>query len=81
MQNLGLSVPNEFKIAAQYILSQEFNEIIRPYSEYIDEDTIQSAIDIMLEANLIGVEVDKSFFKSKIDLTELKTALSSSASQ
>lgn len=60
LQSLGLKVPNEFKIAAQYILSQEFNEIIKPYEEYIDEDTIQNAIEILNEAEILGVEVDKS---------------------
>ena len=60
LQSLGLKVPNEFKIAAQYILNQEFNKIIKPYEDYIDEDTLPSAIDILSEANMLGVELDKS---------------------
>ena len=60
LQSLGLKVPNEFKIAAQYILNQEFNKIIKPYEEYIDEDTLPGAIDILTEANMLGVELDKS---------------------
>ena len=60
LRSLGLKVPNEFKIAAQYILNQEFNNIIKPYEEYIDEDTIQSAVDILDEAEMLGVELDKS---------------------
>ena len=61
LQNLGLSVPNEFKIAAQYILNDEFNKIMKSYEEYIDEDTIQNAVDIVAEANMLGVELDKEY--------------------
>ncbi|MBQ7450493.1 DUF3536 domain-containing protein [bacterium] len=60
LQSLGLKVPNEFKIAAQYILNQEFNNVIKPFEEYIDEDAIPVAVDILNEANMLEVELDKS---------------------
>lgn len=61
LQSLGLTIPNEFKIAAQYILNEEFNKIIQTYEEYIDEDTIPNAVEIVNEANMLGIELDKEF--------------------
>ena len=61
LQSLGLAIPSEFKIAAQYILNEEFNNIMKSYEDYIDEDTIQNAVDIVTEANMLEVDLDKEY--------------------
>ncbi len=59
LQSLGLPIPNEFKIAAQYNLSREFNSIIQDCGKYIDDDSIQLASDINEESKKIGITLDK----------------------
>lgn len=59
MQNLGLSIPDEFKIAAGYTLSKQFNDLIVNSSGFIDNNIIQRAIDINFETKKIGIEIDK----------------------
>jgi len=59
MQSLGLDIPNEFKISAQYALTKKFNDLFITDKNYIDEDIIQEAIDINSEAKLLGIEIDK----------------------
>lgn len=60
MQGLGLAIPEEFKISAQYVLTKQFNELFSDSRGFIDTDTIQQAADINFEAKRIGVEIDKS---------------------
>ena len=59
MQNLGLNIPEEFKISAQYVLTKQFNELFSSSKGFIDADIIQQASDINFEAKKIGVEIDK----------------------
>ena len=59
MQNLGLSVPNEFKISAQYALSRQFNDLITNSNSFIDTNTLQQAVDINFEAKKLDVKIDK----------------------
>ena len=59
MQGLGLTIPEEFKISAQYVLTKQFNELFRNSKGFIDADIIQQAADINFEAKRIGVEIDK----------------------
>ncbi|MBQ6516087.1 DUF3536 domain-containing protein [bacterium] len=58
LQTLGLDVPEEFKISAQYCLSKQFNELF--VNGFLDPDTIQQAIDLNLEIKKLGITVDKS---------------------
>ena len=58
LQTLGLDVPEEFKISAQYCLSKQFNELFA--NGFLDPDTIQQAIDLNLEIKKLGITVDKS---------------------
>lgn len=59
-RNLGLEVPPEFKLAAQYTLSQDYNSVFSNFVEAIcDDDNIQKAADINAEANTLGIELDK----------------------
>ncbi len=70
LQQLGLSVPQEFKIAAQYTLSQDFNNIFKEDDLVLDEQTIQAAIEINNEAKILGIDLDKEptsrFFSQQI---------------
>ncbi len=60
MQGLGLKIPEEFKISAQYVLTKQFNELFSQSKGFIDADIIQQAADINFEAKRIGVEIDKT---------------------
>ena len=59
MQSLGLSVPDEFKLAAGYALARQFNDLMNESKSYLDPEVIQKAADISFEAKKIGVEIDK----------------------
>ena len=60
MQSLGLDIPEEFKISAQYVLTKQFNELFVSSKGFIDTEIIQQASDINFEAKRIGVEIDKT---------------------
>ncbi len=60
MQGLGLAIPEEFKISAQYVLTKQFNELFTESKGFIDSDVIQQASDINFEAKRIGIEIDKT---------------------
>lgn len=70
LQALGLDIPNEFKIAAQYTLTRQFNELFADSNGFIDDNVIQAAGDINFEAKKIGIVLDKTptskFFSRKI---------------
>lgn len=78
MQNLGLSIPDEFKISAGYTLSRQFNDLIINSSGFLDHETIQQAVDINFETKKIGIEIDKSptntFFSQKLTHNILRLA-------
>lgn len=60
MQNLGLSIPDEFKISAGYTLSKQFNDLIVYSSGFLNQNIIQQAVDINFETKKIGIEIDKT---------------------
>ncbi|MDR1167567.1 MAG: DUF3536 domain-containing protein [Heliobacteriaceae bacterium] len=57
LQNLGLSIPDEFKISANYALSHKFNDVAT--GGFIEAEDIQQAADINAEARKIGIKLDK----------------------
>ena len=59
IRSLNIQVPIEFKIAAQYTLSQDFNDAIKECEEEINDFEIQNAIDIKNEAKSLDIELDK----------------------
>ncbi len=59
MQSLGLSIPDEFKLAAGYTLARQFNNLMSESKSYLDPQIIQQAADINFEAKNIGIEIDK----------------------
>lgn len=50
MQNLGLAIPDEFKISAGYALSRKFNDLIMHSGGFVDPSITQQATDINFEA-------------------------------
>lgn len=60
MQSLGLTIPEEFKIAASYALSRKFNDLIKHSGGFVDPSITQQATEINFEAKKIGVKLDKS---------------------
>ena len=61
MQNLGLAIPDEFKIAASYALSRKFNELVKHSGGFVDPGTIQEASNINFETRNMGIKLDKTF--------------------
>ena len=70
LQALGLDIPEEFKISAQYTLARQFNELFIDNNGYVDSEVIQSAADIDFEAKRLGIKIDKTetskFFARKL---------------
>ncbi len=60
MQNLGLSIPDEFKISASYTLSHKFNDLVEHSTGYIDPTVLQQAFEINYEAKRMGIVLDKT---------------------
>ncbi|MEI8128048.1 MAG: DUF3536 domain-containing protein [bacterium] len=80
MQNLGLSIPDEFKISAGYTLSKQFNDLIINSRGFLDSNILQQAMDINFETKKIGIEIDKTptnkTFSQKISQNILRLAQS-----
>ena len=70
MQTLGLAIPDEFKIAAEYALSRKFNELIQDSNGFVEPAVLQQAMDINYEAKSMGIKLDKqpsnNIFSKKI---------------
>lgn len=58
LNELGLQIPAEFKIAAEYALSNSFNTLIRDAEDIAHIDLLQTAVDIRKEAEDIGITLD-----------------------
>lgn len=58
MSELGLQIPPEFKIAAEYALSSSFNALIQDAEDIESPDLLQTAIDTLKEAQSMGIEID-----------------------
>ena len=60
LKKLGLAVPQEFKLAAQYTLSQDFNSLFMSANFVENEDIIQKALEINEEAKVFDIVLDKN---------------------
>ncbi len=60
LQTLGMGIPNEFKLAAEYTLSQKFNELVSENHELFQDNSMQVERDIIAEAKRLGVNLDKT---------------------
>ncbi|MCD7878896.1 MAG: DUF3536 domain-containing protein [Candidatus Gastranaerophilales bacterium] len=58
--SLGINVPVEYKLAAQYTLSHDFNKLYEGVENITDEVIFQKAQDINEEALAFKIEIDKS---------------------
>ena len=58
--SLGINVPKEYKLAAQYTLSYDFNDLFKNPLNIFDENIIQQAMEIINEAVDFQVEIDKT---------------------
>lgn len=58
-KNLGLNPPDEFKIAAKYVLGQEFNKLFEDIQNSMNEHDLQEAIDVNNEAKMLDIQLDK----------------------
>ncbi len=60
MQNLGLTIPNEFKISASYALSHKFNDLVAHSGGFVDPTLLQQAFEINFEARKMDIQLDKT---------------------
>ena len=60
MQNLGLAIPNEFKISATYAMSHKFNDLVIHSGGFVDPGIMQEACDINAEAKKMDIKLDKT---------------------
>jgi hypothetical protein len=59
MQNLGLEIPNEFKISAGYALSKRYNDLLANSDGFVENSIIQQISDINYEAKKMNITIDK----------------------
>ncbi len=85
MQNLGLKIPDEFKISAAYTLSHKFNDLVAHSGGFVDATVLQQAFDINYEARKMGITLDKSpsnaIFAKKIQQNTVRLAQSFESQQ
>jgi len=78
LHELGVQVPSEFKLVAEYTLSKAFNSLIENAEKVLDKDIIQQALDIKNEAQKLSAVLDKSkareIFADKITKNMMKLA-------
>ncbi len=60
LMELGLQIPPEFKIAAEYTLSDTFNAVVRDADDIGNIELLQRAVDISEEAEKLGIVLDKA---------------------
>lgn len=56
---LGIEIPEAYKLAARYTLSQDFNELFKNPANIFDESIIQRAADINNEAFSFKIDINK----------------------
>lgn len=60
MQNLGLEIPKEFKISAEYALSHRYNDLLASSDGFVEEPIVQQIKDINYEAKRMNIAIDKT---------------------
>lgn len=60
MQNLGLEIPKEFKISAEYALSHRYNDLLASSDGFVEEPIVQQIKDINYEAKRMNITIDKT---------------------
>lgn len=59
MQNLGLEIPKEFKISAEYALSHRYNDLLAGSDGFVEAPIVQQIKDINFEAKRMNIAIDK----------------------
>lgn len=60
MQNLGLEIPKEFKISAEYALSHRYNDLLAGSDGFVENPIVQQIKDINFEAKRMNIAIDKT---------------------
>lgn len=60
MQNLGLEIPKEFKISAEYALSHRYNDLLAGSDGFVEAPIVQQIKDINYEAKRMNIDIDKT---------------------
>lgn len=60
MQNLGLEIPKEFKISAEYALSHRYNDLLAGSDGFVEDPIVQQIKDINYEAKRMNIAIDKT---------------------
>ncbi len=60
MQNLGLEIPKEFKISAEYALSHRYNDLLAGSDGFVEDPIVQQIKDINFEAKRMNITIDKT---------------------
>lgn len=60
MQNLGLEIPKEFKISAEYALSHRYNDLLAGSDGFVEAPIVQQIKDINFEAKKMNIAIDKT---------------------
>ena len=60
MQNLGLEIPDEFKISASYALSRKYNDLLAHSTGFVEAPIIQQIKDLNYEAKKMNIKIDKT---------------------
>lgn len=60
MQNLGLEIPKEFKISAEYALSHRYNDLLAGSDGFVEDPIVQQIKDINFEAKRMNIDIDKT---------------------
>lgn len=60
MQNLGLEIPKEFKISAEYALSHRYNDLLAGSDGFVEAPIVQQIKDINFEAKRMNIDIDKT---------------------
>lgn len=60
MQNLGLEIPKEFKISAEYALSHRYNDLLAGSDGFVEAPIVQQIKDINFEAKRMNITIDKT---------------------
>ena len=59
LKNIGINLPHEFKMAAEYTLSKEFQELILDSINDIDENVLRQSDELLKEARSLGIHIEK----------------------
>jgi len=70
LKDVGIDVPTEFKIVAEFILSKQFNELIKNADYIFSDEVMQKGLSYIQEAQKLSVTIHKEpaqkIFEGKI---------------